>query len=170
MTFLPTDYKIPDSPSNYMKFQDGLNSIRILSSAIVGYEYFNTDNKPVRSREMFEEAPTDIKKDGKIKPFWAFVVWNYQAKMIQILELTQKTIMGSIKALVDNPKWGDPKKYDIAITKSGEGLETEYLTQGEPPINETTAEIKTLYETKNINLEALYDSGDPFAHTKDFPN
>src|SRR5687768_7065007 len=134
--FLPTDYQIPKSPSGYMRFEDGINSIRILSSAIVGYEYFNKDNKPVRSAEPFEDMPSDIKKDGKIKPFWAFVVWNYKMKMVQILEITQKGIMTPIKALVDNPKWGDPKKYDIAITKTGEGLDTEYTVQGEPPLGE----------------------------------
>ena len=163
MTFLPTDYKIPKSPSGYMRFEEGLNRIRILSSAIVGYEYFNQDNKPVRSREPFEDVPTDIKKDGKVKAFWAFVVFNYQTKSIQILELTQKSIMIAIKSLVDNPKWGDPKQYDIAITKIGEGLDTEYSVQGEPPIAEPDVSIKALFLAKPINLEALFDGGDPFA-------
>ena len=161
--FLPEDYKIPQSPSGYMRFQPGLNSIRILSSAIVGYEYFTTENKPIRQREAFEEMPTNIKDGGKVKPFWAFVVWNYQLKTVQILELTQKSIMTSIKSLVDNPKWGDPKKYDIAITKIGEGMDTEYSVQGEPPISEPSNEIKSAFASKNINLEALFDGEDPFA-------
>ena len=163
MSFLPTDYKIPKAPSGYMRFEEGLNRIRILSSAIVGYEYFTNENKPMRSREPFEDYPSDIKKDGKIKPFWAFVVWNYNLKMVQILELTQKSIMFAIKALVDNSKWGDPKKYDIAITKIGEGLDTEYTVQGEPPIEEPTLEIKALFKAKPIYLEALYSNDDPFA-------
>lgn len=162
MNFLPEDYKIPKSPSGYMRFEEGLNRIRVLSSAIVGYEYFTQDNKPVRSRTPFEEMPTDIKKDGKIKPFWAFVVWNYNLKMVQILELTQKTIMTGIKSLVDNPKWGDPKQYDIAITKIGEGLDTEYSVQGEPPLGEVDVEIKNAYKAKSVRLEALYDGLDPF--------
>lgn len=161
--FLPDNYSIPKSPSDYMRFEEGLNSIRILSSAIVGYEYFTTENKPVRSREAFEEIPTDLKKDGKVKPFWAFVVWNYQQHRVQILELTQKSIMNAVKALVDNPKWGDPKKYDIAITKTGESLETEYNVQGEPPIAEPEAEILVAYAAKVINLNALFDGADPFS-------
>ncbi len=170
MTFLPTDYKIPKAPSNYMRFEEGLNQIRILSSAIVGYEYFNTDNKPVRSREPFEELPSDIKSGGKIKPFWAFAVWNYNLKMVQVLEVTQKGIMQAIKSLVDNPKWGDPKKYDIAINRTGEGLDSEYTVQGEPPIADPTPEILNAYNAKVINLEALFDGSDPFAHKKDFPS
>lgn len=46
--FLPTDYKVPEAPSNYARFQDGINRFRILGSAITGFEYFTTDNKPVR--------------------------------------------------------------------------------------------------------------------------
>lgn len=160
--FLPTDYKIPQSPSGFMKFQPGLNSIRILSSAVVGWEYFTKENKPVRQKEAFEEMPADIKDGGKIKPFWAFVVYNNQTRMIQILELTQKSIMTSIKSLVDNPKWGKPTMYDIAITKSGEGLDTEYSVQGEPPIGEPSAEIKVAYASKYVNLEALFLGLDPF--------
>jgi hypothetical protein len=160
--FLPNDYKIPQSPSGYMRFQPGLNSIRILSSAIVGYEYFTNENKPVRQKEAFDEMPTDIKQGGKIKPFWAFVVYNYQLKMIQILELTQKSIMTSVKALVDNPKWGAPQNYDIAITKIGEGMDTEYTVQGEPPIAAPSEEVMTNYLAKYINLNALFEGKDPF--------
>ncbi len=122
--FLPEDYSIPKPPSDYMKLEDGLNSIRILSSAITGYEYWNTDNKPVRSKICWDELPEDIKPDkqGKytIKHFWAFVVWNYSLNRVQILQLTQSTIQKQIKALVSNPKWGNPKMYDIAITRSEE--------------------------------------------------
>lgn len=162
--FLPDNYKIPESASGYMKFQPGINSIRILSSAIVGFEYFDKDNKPHRQREQFDEMPSDIKDGGKIKAFWAFVCYNYQNKSIQILELTQKSIMTSIKALVDNPKWGDPKNYDIAITKTGENLDTEYSVQGEPPISEPSKEILEALAAKYISLEALFEGADPFSH------
>src|SRR5690348_10958471 len=103
--FFPTDYKtIPKPPSDYMKFEEGKNSIRILSSAIVGYQYWTNENKPIRLRTMPDELPSDIKpeKDGtfKIRHFWAFVVWNYELKRVQILEVTQNTVMKGIKALV----------------------------------------------------------------------
>lgn len=163
--FLPTGYEVPASPSNYMKFVEGENTFRVLSSAIVGYEYFNKDNKPVRSKEAFEDTPSDIKKDGKIKPFWAFIVWNYTAKQIQVLELTQKGIMNSIKALVDNKKWGNPKEYDITINRIGEGLDTEYSTMPNPH-SEIEGSIAEAFMGKTINLEALYEGKDPFSVEK----
>lgn len=165
MNFLPENYKIPKAPSDYMNFEDGDNTFRIMSSAIVGYEYFTKENKSVRSRVPFEDYPSDIKENGKIKPFWAFIVWNYKLSRIQILELTQKTIMNYIKkALVDNPKWGDPTMYDITVNKTGISLETEYTVAGEPPLAEPTEDIKTAFASKYINLEALFENADPFTH------
>lgn len=164
--FLPESYKeIPAGPSDYMKFEDGANTFRVLSSAIVGYEYWNTNNKPVRSREKWETIPSDIKvdKDGKIRirHFWAFVVWNCDKKQIQILEITQKTIMQDMKALVDNPKWGDPKGYDITVTRTGEGYDTEYSTMPNPH-SAVEQSVLDEYAKKAIKLEALYEGGNPF--------
>ena len=160
--FLPKDYEVPEAPSNYMRFQEGENRFRILASAVVGYEYFNKDNKPVRSKEAPESIPSDIKKDGRVKPFWAFPIWNYQTKTIQILELTQKGIMTYIKTLTSNPKWGSPFLYDICVTKTGEGLETKYSTVAEPPIGEPSDEVKSAFMEKPVSLGALFVNEDPF--------
>ena len=165
MSFLPTTYtKIPTS-SNYLKFQDGDNNFRVLSSAVVGYQYWNIERKPVRARENWNFIPADMQFDEnggfKINHFWAFTVWNYDEQKIQILEVTQKQIMKALKALVDNAKWGDPKGYDITITRSGKGFDTEYIVQPSPhsPLDEKVAK---LYAETNINLEALFDGNDPF--------
>ncbi len=172
--FLPSNYELPETASNYMRFKDGINRFRILGSAVTGFEYFTSDNKPVRSKEPFEETP-NLKKDGKVKAFWAFPIWNYQVTKtesgswiggIQVLELTQKTIMKDVKALVDNPKWGVPFMYDIAVTRTGEGLDTEYSTMAEPPLGEADDMIKNEYSETPINLEALFANDgkgeDPF--------
>lgn len=161
--FLPKNYEVPVSPSNYMKFLEGDNRFRILGSALIGWEYFNKDNKPVRSAEPFESEPSDMKKEGKVKAFWAFPVWNYQTKSIQILELTQKGIMNAVKGYVDNEKWGVPFLYDFNVKRTGEGLDTEYQTQAEPPIGEVSDEIKNAFMERPINLEVLFTNGDPFA-------
>lgn len=74
---LPENYEpAKTGGGNYTKLQDGDTKIRILTSPIIGYEYFAVDNKPKRSRTMFTSTP-DIKDDSKVKEFWAFVVWNY---------------------------------------------------------------------------------------------
>ena len=160
-----------------MKLKAGENAFRVLSSAIIGYKYWNTENKPVRLKEMPKFIPKDLRMDetgrpSTIKHFWAFVVYNYNENSIQILELTQSGIQGSIKNLVDNNKWGNPKEYDIIIVKKGEKLNTEYSVLPNPKA-EIDKSILDTYNSMNINLNALYDGGDPFNSIVDangFPN
>ena len=160
-SFLPEDYKLPTS-SSYLKLTEGEHTFRVMSSAVVGYEYFTTENKPVRSKESFNEIPNDIKTGGRILPFWAFIVWNCNEKKIQIMELTQKTIMQPIQVLVKNPKWGDPKSYDITITRKGMGLlDTEYSVMPNPH-SDMPEEAKEAFMNKPIKLENLYLGEDPF--------
>jgi hypothetical protein len=157
--FLPDNYEIPTKP--YFKFIPGDNRIRILASPIIGYEYFTNDNKPVRSKESFDEMPSDIKPDGAIKHFWAMKIWNYHTTRIEIMEITQKGILTAIKSLAENPKWGTPLGYDICITKKGEGLNTEYTVIPEPK-SELTEVQELAFADTYVNLEALYTNGDPF--------
>lgn len=166
MTFLPEQYNVPESPSGYMKFKQGANKFRILSSAVTGYEYWNKENKPVRQKGAFDLIPEDIKLDNKglptpIKHFWAFVVWNYESKLIQILEITQASIQRQMKTKIDNRE-GNATKNDFIVTRSGEGLDTEY----DVDVTESSLvapQIQAALKAKNINLEALFTGDDPFA-------
>ena len=172
--FLPEGYKTPEIPSNYMDLEVGKNAFRILSSAIVGYEWgVDTDEgrrKPIRVRTA-KEVPTAVKNatddQDKAKHFWAFTVYNYNTETIQVLELKQQTIMRAIEAFVNNAKWGDPKKYDIIIVKVKTGLkdrDVEYNTIPEPP-TPLDAGIAELAKQIPVNLNALYKGEDPFAET-----
>src|SRR5688572_20885632 len=172
--FLPEGYQTPEVPSNYMEFEEGQNAFRILSSAIVGYKWWvDTDEggrKPIRVRTA-EEVPADVKnatdREAKAKHFWAFTVYNYNTKTIQVLELKQQTIMRAIEAFVNNVKWGDPKKYDIIIEKVKTGTkdwDVEYNVIPEPP-TPLDAGIAKLAKHIPVNLNALYKGEDPFAVT-----
>lgn len=171
MSFLPTNYEVPEKPSNYMRFQKGMNRFRILSPAVVGYEYWNKDNKPVRSKEKWNTIPDDIKyEDGKptdIKHFWAFVVWNYTENLIQILQITQSTIQRSIKTGVEL-RQGNATNNDIGIERKGDGFDTEYTVQFADP-TPISPEIEQAYKAQKVNLEALFDGTDPFGSTTPTP-
>jgi len=170
MSVLPKDYKEPTT-SNYMKFEQGENTFRILSNVITGMEYWKTDEdgnrRPIRKRQDEKILISDLEKDkeGNLimpKHFWAMVVYNYNAKKIQILEITQATIRKAIMALERNSKWGDASEYDITVEREGEGFDTTYTVTPNPkePIDE---KIVKEYKGMKINLEALYDGEDPFA-------
>jgi hypothetical protein len=160
--FLPKGYTAPKNTGNYYKLEKGTNRFRILSPAIVGHQYWTTENKPVRSRKPFNAIPVDARiDDGKVKPkhFWAFLVWNYEESKVQVMEITQTTIMSAIEALVSDASWGSPKGYDIAITATGDGLDREYSVLPKPHSEAPKADIS------NIRLDALFDGGDPFNAT-----
>lgn len=160
--FLPDNYEAPRASDNYMKFQEGENKFRILSAPILGWEDW-LDKKPVRFR--FEEKPTKpIDSTKPIKHFWAFVVWNYSEKKIQILQITQATLRSKIEALSKDEEWGAPYFYDLKVWKKGEGVKTEYEVNPVPH-RTVTKEIIAAYEAKPCNLEALFDSSDPFDHS-----
>ena len=165
--FLPNDYKDPSSVSNYMKFADGQNKIRILTDPLMGWEYWVEENgkrKPER-REKFEDVPQEYRNpvdpSDKVKFFWVIGVWNYAESRFQILELTQVSIRKIIENLYKDEAWGDPKEYDITITKSGEGFDTEYTTVPNPP-KPFAKEGKLI---PLVDLKALMSGEDPFDTT-----
>jgi len=140
--FLPDGYTAPETESHYMELADGLNSIRILSHAVVGYEWWTEgkggERHPARVRteeEVPEEFRTTFDRRARARHFWAFVVYNYDAKAVQVLVIKQQMIMGAIEALIRNPKWGDPRGFDLLIEKSRTGSrerDVEYSVMPEP--------------------------------------
>jgi hypothetical protein len=174
MTFLPKGYEVPNSGGFYMKWQQGENKFRILSPAIIGYEYWVTEGKsrkPKRVR-MDESIPAEELEVNdqtgypeKPKHFWAMVVYNYTSSQLEILEITQKGIQKALSQLARDKDWGDPIEYDIVVTRTGEGIETEYSVVPKPA-KKLDAAIEKMYKERTIHLEALYDGDDPFDDKK----
>jgi len=162
MSFLPTGYK---EVEDYMSFAPGANKLRILSSAIVGWEYWNDEDgkrKVYRKRLEDDLIMSEIQEPEKVKKFWAFVVWNYRDEAIQILEITQKGIRKDITAYINNKKFGSPvDKYDLTITREGTGMLTKYAVQADPP-DTTDKKITEALKAKYVNLDMLFSGGNPF--------
>ena len=172
--FLASDYKIPTT-SRYMRWNQGENRFRILGSftndtAIMGMEYWkNTPEggrKPIRVAMGINIPIADLEENDKgeldiPKHFWAMPVYNHNEGLVQILEITQKTIMNAIKDLSKNKKWGNPADYDIVVTKTGEKFETKYTVVPDP--KETLGEdIQAKIKATKINIVALFSGDDPF--------
>lgn len=158
--FPEADYS-PADTSKYTKFPIGDIKVRALSSAIVGYEYFDNENKVHRSKEPFEETP-DIKQNESVKEFWAFIVYNYTTKRIQIMEINKKSMMDQVMNYIKNPDWGSPKGYDITINRKGSTKnDTKYTIVASPHNAVDPSILEQLSKTK-IDLTELYVGGDPF--------
>ena len=162
--FLPADYIVPDKSNGYMKFKQGDNIFRIVSKPITGAEWWveeGESKKPMRVRPG-TNIPGSVGFADKIKHFWAIVVWNYDAKQLQVLEITQKGIQTAITSLSRDKAWGNPMGYDLKVIRVGEGMDTEYTVMPRPK-TDLTEEVATALEQTSINLDALFDGGDPFA-------
>jgi hypothetical protein len=167
MAWLPTNYKVPRGEGQFMKLEEGVNRFRIMSKPVLGFEWWEKTpdgRKPHRTQnyDVALQESADQEVDGKIKHFWAFAVWNYQAKRIQTLLITQSTIMLPIENLVKDEDWGSPTNYDLVITKQGNGLDTEYTVQPKPA-KEPPKEAVEAYKRSNINLEQLFVGGLPIS-------
>lgn len=172
-------YDIP-STSNYLKFEEGDNRFRILGAfsektAIQGLGYWKTvegKRQPVRLPKnadgSFPSVPVselEINKFGDTdipKYFWAFPVWNYAEKKVQILEINQKTILKPIQSYIGNKKWGDPRDYDIIVNQGKEGDKIVYTVTVDPKEKLESGIIDSFINMK-INIQALFEGKDPFS-------
>lgn len=173
MTFLPEGTKIPQGKSLYMKFSEPENRFRVLGESIVGYELW-VNGKPVRkhnesefTKDELENADINKFTNKKKEPayFWAFPVYNYQTKQVEILEVTQITVMRGIEDYYFDKDYADPIEYDLIVVRDDSGDKTQYRVKAKPPVAIDPG-IKQLYKDMHINLNALFEGTDPFSSEK----
>ena len=138
-----------------------------MSSQILGWEWWTEDEDGKHPNRVHtkDEVPKEA-WHGQQRPkhFWAMLVWNYELETPQILEFTQKTIQKEIRELVKDDDWGSPAGddgYDIVVTRKGEQLNTEYTVMPKPA-KKLNGDILEVFKELYCNLDALYDSDDPF--------
>lgn len=74
--------------------------------------------------------------------------------------------MNDIMDYYNTEELGDPKKYDLKITKEWDGLGTKYGVVALPPAP-LNKDIEKLYKETPINMNALFDGLDPFEDLSD---
>lgn len=158
--FLPQGYTAPQGGGGYTKLKQGDTMLRILTAPVLGWEDWleqGGERKPLRYR--MDAKPTQV--HDKLKHFWAMTVYNYNAKEVQIWQISQSSIQAAIQALASNEHWGNPLTYNIQVTRSGEGLDTTYAVQPIPK-SDVPGEVQNAFMDKPVNLEALFSGDDPF--------
>ena len=173
--FLPKNYKEPVE-SNYMSFEEGDNTFRVLGQATIGWEYWKevviegkTVNRPVRVKkhDAIPLAEVVINKYGNLNLsfFWAFPVYNFDAKKIQILTVKQKTVRRGMKKYIKNPKWGDPINYSFVISRDQE--EKPMYSVGVEPKEALDKKILKRFNGMSIDMTVWMNSDDPFKSNDD---
>lgn len=160
---LPKDVKIPKS-SQFGKFQIGVNRYRVMSDVITGWEGWR-DKKPFRHEGdvcKIKPEQVDLNQNGKpnINYFWAMVVWSYNDKAIQVLEITQKTIMNPLYDYEQSADWGELKEYDIEIDKKVENDKTSFTVRAIPP-KKLSQDIINAYAESKVDLQKLFEGEYP---------
>ena len=168
--FIADDYTPPVSGGGFSKIEQGDNTFRILSSPLLLWVVWE-GSKPTRLKYNKENKPaTPPGERDSVKHAWAMVVWNYQTKKIEVMELDKATIIKPLLANVKNKAWGHPKHYDVIFNKKGSGKDgTEYGFTPIPP-SKASQEIIDAFLENPIDLnQLLVEGGNPFleSQTKD---
>jgi hypothetical protein len=86
--------------------------------------------------------------------------------MFKIINLNKTTVLKKFLTYCKAEEYGNPTTYDIRISRTGTGMDTEYELLALPP-KAVPKEIATAYaaECANWNLAAMFDGDDPFGES-----
>ncbi|WPP51777.1 hypothetical protein [Catalinimonas niigatensis] len=177
--FFDRGHEIPEKRNQFMKMEYGKNRFRFVGDPVSGFIFFGKveredgteSTKPYRRREAEGEFSVEeminrnvrMKKDGEMegqKYFIASLVYNYQKEKLQVLEITQKSILKAIKSYVESEEYGHPGGYDLTVEKKGEGLNTEYTVVVSPP-KPLSAEIEEALGEVSCDLDKIFEGEYP---------
>jgi hypothetical protein len=79
----------------------------------------------IASEPVIFESESEWGGEKSLSTRYGWLVWNQDTKQPQILQQSAR-FFKQIAALAQDEEWGDPKEYDIKITRQGTGTETTY--------------------------------------------
>jgi hypothetical protein len=170
------------SPS---KINDG-GSVRFALLSDEPFEHYETwgtspDGSQKPFRFSYEPTPEDIStelgnytpREGRggpgtadIKFAIAVPVWSYEAGKVQVLSLTQKSILRELDALSQDADYSNLLEWDFTLSKKGTGLTTEYKLRPAPRKKGSQELIDAAWEeakAAGFELERLLTGGNPFS-------
>jgi hypothetical protein len=128
----------------------------------------------------YEPTPEDIStelgdftpREGRGGPGTADVkfaiavpVFNYDAGTVQVMSLTQKSILRELDAISQEEDYADLMAWDFTLSKKGTGLTTEYKLRPAPRKKGSQDHIDSAWDEAKTNgfaIERLISGGNPF--------
>ena len=168
MSWLPTHVKEPESSGeNYLRIETGQTvPVRIIGTwdkgFIEGWEVWEElDGKPTPRRYREKQAIPEGEYTDKPRYFWFGIILH--DGQVKVWQINQASIREKIKAYSRNDKYGDPRGYDIVVSRQGSGMDTKYTVIANPP-EKLDAESKAIAieALETVDVEALYAGEDPF--------
>lgn len=95
----------------------------------------------------------------------AVPVFNYETGTVQVMSVTQKSILRELDAISQEEDYSDLMAWDFTLSKKGTLLNTEYKLRPAPRKKGSQDTIDTAWEESKSNgfsLERLLTGGNPF--------
>jgi hypothetical protein len=95
----------------------------------------------------------------------AIPIFNYEAGAVQVMSISQKSILRELDAISQEEDYADLLQWDFTLSKKGSGLTTEYKLRPAPRKKGSDATIATAWEevkAAGFNLDRLLVNGNPF--------
>lgn len=146
------------------------------------YECWGTapDGSQKPFRFDYEPTPEDIStelgdytpREGRGGPGTADVkfaiavpVFNYDSGSVQVMSLTQKSILRELDAISQEEDYSDLMAWDFTLSKKGTGLTTEYKLRPAPRKKGSQDHIDSAWDeakTNGFDISRLITGGNPF--------
>jgi hypothetical protein len=166
------------------KLTDG-GSVRfalLSDQPLEGYEVWgaNTEGQSKPFRFEYEPTPEDIAtemgdfepREGRggpgtvdIKFFVAAPVYNFDAGAVQVMSLTQKSIIKELDQISQMDDYEDLLAWDFNLSKKGSGLLTEYTLRPVPRKKGAQEHIDAAWieaKSSGFDITRLFEGGNPF--------
>jgi hypothetical protein len=132
---------------------------------------FRFDFEPTYE-DVVAEMGTYTPREGRGGPTTADIkfciavpVFNYEAGAVQVMSISQKSILRELDAISQEEDYSNLTEWDFTLSKKGSGLTTEYKLRPAPRKKGSDATIAAAWEeTKSAGflLDRLLTGGNPF--------
>jgi hypothetical protein len=131
---------------------------------------FSEDPSPEEIKEeMGEDFSRRMNRDGngpeKVKFSIAVPVYNYDSEKIEVLPLTQKTLINELDSISQMEDYSELLDWDFVMGKEGTGLETKYSLRPAPRKKASQAQIEEAWSearASGFDINRLLTGGSPF--------
>ena len=112
-----------------------------------------------------EVNPEWAKVPGQLetpKRVYAFTVWNFETKQVEVMSVKQKSILDGLKSLSTTEEYADMLAWDLQITRASQ---TQYAVTPLPRKKATESQVETALsdaEADGFDITRMLDNGDPF--------
>ena len=165
--------KIPDGGSVRFAIlaEEPLYFFEAWGTSPEGTKPFRFDHEPTPEQIQLEMGDYEP-REGRggpgtvdIKEAIAFPIYNFDSGSVQVLSLTQKSVVRELDQLSQMEDYQDVLSWDFSLSKKGQGLTTEYTLRPVPRKKGAQEHIDAAWievKSAGFDISRLLTGGNPF--------